>query len=79
MSRKAAISTVFSKVSVKSQTVLPKAVRERLGLVPGDRVRYRLTDDGVAIDKALASEGDDPFAEFTEWASTADDAAYADL
>ena len=36
--------TSFSKVSVKSQTVLPRAVRAKLGIKPGDTLRYRLTD-----------------------------------
>ena len=68
----------FSKVSVKSQTVLPRDVREKLGIKPGDTLRYRLTDDGVLIDKA-ASESDDPFASFSEWSSAADEKAYGKL
>jgi antitoxin PrlF len=68
----------FSKVSVKSQTVIPREVRERLRLKPGDTLRYRLTDAGVLLDKAPAAE-DDPFVSFTEWASEADEKAYADL
>jgi len=75
MSRPAA----FSKVSVKSQTVIPREVRERLDLRPGDTLRYRLTKDGVLIDKALANEGDDPFATFSEWSSEADEKAYGGL
>jgi antitoxin PrlF len=71
--------TTFSRVSVKSQTVIPRAVRERLGLQAGDRLRYRLTEDGVLIDKAPASEADDPFAAFAEWSSEADEKAYAGL
>jgi antitoxin PrlF len=69
----------FSKVSVKSQTVLPRAVRERLNIRPGDTLRYRITDDGVVIDKSPAGEADDPFAAFAEWSSAADEQAYADL
>ena len=68
----------FSKVSVKSQTVLPRAVRAKLGIKPGDTIRYRLTDEGVLIDKAPA-EADDPFAAFTEWSSEADEKAYGKL
>lgn len=69
----------FSKVSVKSQTVIPRAVRERLGLQAGDSLRYRLTDEGVLIDKAPAADADDPFAAFAEWSSEADEKAYAGL
>ena len=70
----------YSRVSVKSQTVLPKQVREALGVRPGDTLRYRITDEGVLVDKArLASEADDPFTAFSEWAGAADDEAYGDL
>jgi antitoxin PrlF len=71
-------SAVFSKVSVKSQTVIPNAVREKLGLKPGDRLRYRLVEGGVLIDKAPAAV-DDSFAAFSEWSGPADEKAYADL
>ncbi len=71
--------SAFSKVSVKSQTVIPREVRERLGLKPGDTLRYRVTDDGVLLDKAPANEADDPFAAFSEWSSEADEKAYGDL
>lgn len=79
MNRPTKRPTVFSKVSVKSQTVIPREVRERLGLQTGDTLRYRLTPEGVMIDKAPVSEADDPFATFTEWSSEADEKAYADL
>ena len=78
MNRPEANPTAFSKVSVKSQTVLPRAVRAKLGVKPGDTLRYRLTDEGVLIDKAPA-EADDPFASFSEWSSEADEKAYAKL
>ena len=70
--------SAFSKVSIKSQTVLPREVRTRLGIRPGDTLRYRLTDQGVLIDKAPA-ESDDPFASFSEWSGEADEKAYAKL
>jgi antitoxin PrlF len=74
------IEAVYSRVSVKSQTVLPKQVREALGVGPGDTVRYRITDKGVLIDKArVVHETDDPFAAFGEWAGAADSEAYDDL
>jgi antitoxin PrlF len=70
---------VVSKVSVKSQTVLPRVVRERLGIGPGDRLRYLFDAEGVRIEKESQREDDDPFIVFTEWASEADDEAYGDL
>ncbi|KQP16402.1 AbrB/MazE/SpoVT family DNA-binding domain-containing protein [Methylobacterium sp. Leaf93] len=72
------VRAAYSKISVKSQTVLPAEVRERLAVGPGDRLRYVLTEDGVRIEKA-PPEGDDPFVTFTEWAGSADDEDYAHL
>jgi antitoxin PrlF len=69
----------FSKISSKSQTVIPREIRERLGLKPGDRVRYAMTASGVTIEKAGRQTEDDPFAVFTEWSSEADEKAYGKL
>jgi antitoxin PrlF len=68
----------FSKVSVKSQTVIPREVREKLGLKPGDTLRYRVTDEGILLDKATETV-EDPFAAFSEWTSEADEKAYDGL
>ncbi|HET9617556.1 MAG TPA: AbrB/MazE/SpoVT family DNA-binding domain-containing protein, partial [Pseudolabrys sp.] len=78
MNRPSRVPTTFSKVSVKSQTVLPRDVRAKLGIKPGDTLRYRITEDGVLLDKAPA-ERDDPFATFTEWAGEADEKAFGKL
>ena len=37
---------VESAITSKGQTTLPKAVREALRIVPGDRVRYVILDGG---------------------------------
>lgn len=76
---KANATAVYSKLSVKSQTVLPREVRQRLRVGPGDRLRYVIDAHGVHLEKAAVREEDDPFATFTEWASEADEEAYADL
>ena len=68
-----------SRISSKFQTVIPKEVRERLGLKTGDVLQFHLTDKGpVTIAKAPASD-DDPFASFHEWRSDEDDRLYRDL
>ncbi len=72
------IMIAFSKITTKSQTVIPQMVREKLGLKPGDRLQYAITDAGIVIQKSVIAE-DDPFAVFYEWASQADDKAYRDL
>ena len=69
---------IYSKLTTKAQTVIPREVRNRLDLKPGDRLRYRMTPKGVLLEKAHA-ETDDPFATFTEWASEADEHAYKSL
>jgi AbrB family looped-hinge helix DNA binding protein len=79
MNRQTRLPAAFSKVSVKSQTVIPREVRERLQLRPGDTLRYRLTTEGVLLDKAPTNEADDPFAAFSEWSSEADEKAYGGL
>jgi antitoxin PrlF len=74
MSRK----ITHSKVTSKSQTVIPRAIREKLGLEPGDTLNYLETDQGILIEKARVLE-EDPFATFSEWNTEADERAYADL
>ncbi len=68
-----------SRLSSKAQTVIPKEVRQRLGIKPGDTLRYRITDVGVVIEKARPGVEEDPFATFTEWDSPEDDQAFAGL
>ena len=71
---------LISKLTSKSQTVVPRDVRKQLGLKPGDRIRYRMRGRNVTIEKVSLSpfEGD-PFGAFDEWTSAADEKAYADL
>jgi len=72
------MSVLTSKLTVKSQTVIPRKVRERLGLKPGDTIRYLMTDNGVVILPVEDLDGD-PFVAFTEWASPEDEEAFKDL
>jgi len=68
-----------SRLTSKAQTVIPKAVRDRLGLKPGDLVRYVIEGKRVVIERARTEAEDDPFAAFGEWASEADEDAYGSL
>jgi AbrB family looped-hinge helix DNA binding protein len=70
--------TAIAKLSSKAQTVLPKQVREKLGLQPGDSVRFIIEGDQVTLLKHVDAE-DDPFHAFTEWATAEDEAAYGRL
>ena len=38
-----------SAVTAKGQTTIPKAIREHLGLSPGDRVKFFLHPDGSVV------------------------------
>lgn len=73
------MSDNLSKLTVKSQTVIPKNIREYLGLKTGDRIRYIARNNRVEIEKVKTQSEDDPFATFTEWASENDEADYANL
>jgi antitoxin PrlF len=71
---------VTSRLGVKAQTVVPKAVREALDVGPGDQIGYTIQDGRVvltAVKKPSAQE--DPFACFEEWSSEADTKGYASL
>jgi antitoxin PrlF len=71
--------TLRAKLSSKSQTVIPKPVRERLGIGPGDLVEFEIREGEVLIRRAATTERIDPFAVFHEWESEADEEAFADL
>lgn len=70
---------ITSRISSKSQTTVPQAVRNALGLREGDELAYDIRDGRVTLTKARAVVQDDPFATFGEWDSEADRRAYADL
>lgn len=66
------------RLGAKAQIVLPKEAREALGLKLGDTLAFVIDGADVRVVRA-PSEGDDPFACFSEWASDADKKGYADL
>jgi len=72
-----------AKVTAKGQTTIPKAVREALGIGPGDLIVWELSPDGKAVVRRAqpwdleylrAVEGT-----LSEWTSPADEGAYRDL
>lgn len=73
---------IVSTLTAKSQTTVPRVVRERLGLKPGDRLLYEIEDGTVRIRKAPAVDLAYLRAVQTtlsEWDSPEDDAAYGEL
>lgn len=67
-----------SRLGVRSQTVIPRAVREALSIAPGDDIVFEISEHGVTLRKSGRGE-DNPFALFTEWSSESDAKGYADL
>lgn len=73
-----AVSIHKARLGAKARVMLPKAVREALGLRPGDTVAFVI--DGADVRVARTPfEAEDLFACFSEWASEADRKGYADL
>lgn len=73
---------IISRITSKSQTTIPRAVRTALGIGPGDDLAYEIVDDTVILKRAIAPAKDIFLANmstFTEWDSEADRIGYADL
>lgn len=69
---------ITSRLTSKAQTTIPQPVRTALKLREGDELAYRIEGEAVILTKA-ATETDDPFRNFGEWASDADRKAYGKL
>lgn len=71
---------ITSKLTTKSQTTIPQAVRAALRVKEGDELVYQIDGPRVILTKANgAKSADDPFRTFAEWNSAADRKGYADL
>lgn len=70
---------VTSRLSSRSQTVIPKPIRDRLGIGPGDLIAFEERAGEIVIRPVRAPLGEDPFATFTEWAGAGDEEACAGL
>jgi antitoxin PrlF len=76
---------VTSKLTSKSQTTIPLAVRTALGSADADELTYAIEDERVGLTMApdkRVRKGDpleDPFATFWEWDSTEDGEAFRAL
>jgi antitoxin PrlF len=64
---------IHSRITSKSQTTIPRAVRSALGLKPGDLIGYEIEGGEVRLRKCAAADPfDNPLASFTEWADELD-------
>lgn len=77
------MTAIFSKITSKAQTTVPKEVRAALGVKPGDLLVYRIAKGGKVtlakaepIDRAYLKAVENTL---SEWASAEDKRAYDDL
>ena len=68
---------ITSRITTKSQTTIPKAVRAALGVKAGDDIGYEIHGNVVTLKRAVVAEFDPfmaNFSTFTEWADDYDKA-----
>ncbi len=71
----------MGRITAKSQTTIPRAVRLALGLKPGDNIAYDIEGDIARVRRVKATDGDgfvNNFSTFSEWADELD-SVYDDL
>lgn len=69
----------IARLGARSRVVIPKHVRERLCVGPGDLVEFVVRADAVLVRAVRTGAESDPFAAFTEWSGNADARAYREL
>jgi antitoxin PrlF len=74
---------IQSRITSKAQTTLPRAVRDALGIGPGDRVVWEVEKGRATLRRLALVDPRDPFVNnfstFTEWADDLDEEAFRDL
>ncbi len=72
---------IEGRITAKSQTTVPLAVRRALGIGPGDKIAWEIGDQRVILTRVWDDDmgTENPFALFTEWASEADCKAFDNL
>ncbi len=72
---------IMGRITAKSQTTIPRAVRLALGLKPGDNIAYDIEGDIARLRRVVAKDDDsfvNNFSTFSEWADELD-SVYDDL
>jgi AbrB family looped-hinge helix DNA binding protein len=70
---------IRSKLSSTSRVVVPKAVREAIGVGPGDLIVFDVREGEIIARRAPEATHDDPFAVFSGWTGPSDAEAHDDL
>jgi antitoxin PrlF len=74
---------IQSRITSKAQTTVPRAIREALGLGPGDRLVWETENGRATVRRLVLVDPRDPFVNnfstFTEWADDLDEEAFANL
>ena len=76
------MTAIFSRLTSESQTTVPDAVRQALGLQPGDALIYVIEDGQVRLKKLDPEDVEDLRIlkiTLSEWDSPEDAAAFDDL
>ena len=66
---------IIGRITAKSQTTIPRAVRIALGVGPGDEIGYEIIDGKVSIKRVVSPPKDmftNNFSTFTEWSDEYD-------
>ncbi len=66
-------------LSSKSRIVLPRIVRDHIGVGPGDEIDLKLVPGGAIVRRRGTVALENPFAVFSEWSGEADEKAYHQL
>jgi AbrB family looped-hinge helix DNA binding protein len=72
----------LGKVTSKGQTTIPKAIREKCGIRPGDVLAFEVEGERVVLRKVRSEDADylrGLEETLEEWLSPEDEAAYRDL
>lgn len=67
-----------ARLSTGARVVIPKAIRDRMGIGPGDTILFEVRDGEGVVRRVPLAVGN-PFALFTEWSGPADAEAYEDF
>jgi antitoxin PrlF len=72
---------IHSRITAKSQTTVPQAVRRALGVGPGDDIGWQIDGGKVTLCAVSLSSDpfENPFVTFTEWADEIDTEAFKDF